>query len=157
MKQKVSISKLSSKESSVEQSQFDQAQLEEVMDHHQHLSQILEGDHDLEEKLVVQSGKGTRVNMERVVEPKLKEEPSKFTPNEVVKTELAMVQLKGIAVDTHNTKILTQLLRGEDSWLHLFQAVPAYEVRAIAVELSHPSTCQGIVDQVCRRTVEGTG
>ena len=57
MGHKNNVSKISSGESRVEQSQFDQAQLEEVMDHHQHLSQMHEDDQCLEEKMVVQSGK----------------------------------------------------------------------------------------------------
>ncbi len=125
----------SSNEQIVEQSQFDQAQLEEVIDHHQHLTQMHEGDQDLEERMVVQSGKGTRVNMEKV-EPRIKEESGKPTTNEVVKTELTAVELKGIVVETKNVEMLTRLLRQSDSWLYLFRAVPSSEVQAVAMDVN---------------------
>ncbi len=133
MEHKNDVSKVGSDESRFEQSQFDHAQLEEVMDHHQHLSQMHDDDQYLEEKMVVQSGKGTRVNMEKV-ESRFKEEPDKFTTNEVVKTELMAVTLRGIVVDTRNAEMLTRLLRGKDCWLSLFRAEPAYEVRASATD-----------------------
>ena len=100
---------LSWNELSVEQSQFDQALLEEVIDHHQHLSQMHEDDQE-EEKMVVQSGNGTRLNIEKD-EVKMKKEPSQFATNEVVKTEISVVKLKGIMVGTQNSEILTRLLR----------------------------------------------
>ncbi len=135
MELKNDISTTNPKEPSVEQSQFDHAQLEEVMDHHQHLTQMHEDDQHQDERMIVQSGNGTR-NKLGTTESRFKEEPSKFTTNEVVNNELITVQLKGITVDMKNAEMLTQLLRGRDSWLHLFGAIPSSEVQAYAMDIN---------------------
>jgi hypothetical protein len=138
MEAKTKTSTSSITELSVEQSQFDHAQREEVMDQQQHLAQMYEENQDREERMIVQSGNATRRSSEKA-DLKMKEEPSRFVPSEGMKAELSSVVLRGVKVHPHNAEMLTQLLRLSDSWLHLFGAVPICDATANVVEKNRVS------------------